>query len=527
MSSNMLLHGLFDATAARAAERAALRHQERTYTYGELGERGERVASALERLGLRRGERVVSCLPNRPEVIDLALACSRLGLIFVPVSPLLKSRQLGHVLRDSGARLLVASATIAASAATAWPDCAALELRVACESPSGDSVAPKGAIPYQDLLASASSRRAESAGGDRDAAMILYTSGSTGWPKGVVVSHRNLVSGAQCVAQYLANVADDRILAALPLSFDYGFSQVSTAFSVGACVVLTNFSTAAALLQELNGKDITGLAGVPTMWAHLAATEWPPDAGASLRYITNSGGALVPAVLRKLQARLPKAKVYSMYGLTEAFRSTYLHPEQLAQRPTSIGKAVPSQEVMVLRPDGARCDPDELGELVHRGSFVTLGYWNDAELTRQRFRPVQSNSSLQEELVVWSGDLARTDAEGYIYFVGRRDGMIKTSGYRVSPTEIEEVALEVPGLVEAVAVGLPDDVLGQKIGLALMGEASDKKNLVEAVRQHCRVHLPAFMAPAQICLLAAIPRNVNGKPDRAAVQAYLVEQSGA
>jgi acyl-coenzyme A synthetase/AMP-(fatty) acid ligase len=182
---------------------------------------------------------------------------------------------------------------------------------------------------------------------------------------------------------------------------------------------------------------------------------------------------------------------------------------------------------MVLRPDGARCDPDELGELVHRGSFVTLGYWNDAELTRQRFRPVQSNSSLQEELVVWSGDLARTDAEGYIYFVGRRDGMIKTSGYRVSPTEIEEVALEVPGLVEAVAVGLPDDVLGQKIGLALMGEASDKKNLVEAVRQHCRVHLPAFMAPAQICLLAAIPRNVNGKPDRAAVQAYLVEQSGA
>jgi acyl-CoA ligase (AMP-forming) (exosortase A-associated) len=522
MSSNMLLHGLFDATAARAVERTALRYQERTYTYGELGDRGERVTSALERLGLRRGDRVVACLSNRPEVIDLALACSRLGLIFVPVSPLLKSRQLGHVLRDSGARLLVSSTTIAADAAT-WPDCPALELRVACESASGDSDAPKGAIPYQDLLAAASSRQAERTGGDRDAAMILYTSGSTGWPKGVVVSHRNLVSGAQCVAQYLANVEDDRILAALPLSFDYGFSQVSTAFSVGACAVLTNYSTAAALLQEMNGKGITGLAGVPTMWAHLAATEWPRDAGASLRYITSSGGPLVPAVLRKLQARLPQAKIYSMYGLTEAFRSTYLPPEQLAQRPTSIGKAVPGQEVMVLRPDGARCGPDEVGELVHRGSFVTLGYWNDAELTRQRFRPI---AVLQDELAVWSGDLARTDAEGYVYFLGRRDGMIKTSGYRVSPTEIEEVALEVPGLVEAVAVGLPDDVLGQKIGLALVGEPSDKRNLVEAVRQHCRVQLPAFMVPAQIRQLDAIPRNANGKPDRAAVQSHLVEQSG-
>jgi acyl-CoA ligase (AMP-forming) (exosortase A-associated) len=521
----MLLHDLFDVTAAGAAGSPALRYQDRTFSYGDVQGSSQRVAAALRSLGLSCGDRVVACLPNRPEVIDVALACSRLGLIFVPVSPLLKSRQLGHILRDSGARMLVSSSPVVSSTLADGPDYPALTWRVACDS-SGDANIPSG-IRYRELLAEAAqpipARRI-----DRDAAMILYTSGSTGRPKGVVVSHRNLVSGAHCVAQYLGNVAEDRILAALPLSFDYGFSQVSTAFAVGACAVLTNYSTAAALLQDVNAERITGLGGVPTMWAHLASTEWGSASGQSLRYITNSGGALAAAVQRKLQARLPKARIFSMYGLTEAFRSTFLPPEQLEQRPTSIGKAVPNQEVMVLRPDGTRCAVNEIGEIVHRGSFVTLGYWNDTALTQERFRPIAPmNPGLAQELAVWSGDLGRVDGEGYLYFVSRKDAMIKTSGYRVSPTEVEEVALEVPGIIEAVAVGVPDDVLGQKIGLGLVGQEAYQDNLVETVRHHCRVNLPAFMVPTLIYRLNAIPRNANGKPDRAAVQSTLLERTPA
>jgi acyl-coenzyme A synthetase/AMP-(fatty) acid ligase len=212
-----------------------------------------------------------------------------------------------------------------------------------------------------------------------------------------------------------------------------------------------------------------------------------------------------------------------MYGLTEAFRSTYLDPSELDRRPRSIGKAIPNQEVFVLRPDGTECEPDEPGELVHRGSLVTLGYWNNAKLTRQRFRPLAvENSGLTQELAVWSGDVVTRDSDGFLYFLGRKDQQIKTSGYRVSPTEVESVALEVPGAMEAVAVGVPDEVLGHRIILALVTENEGPADLVEAVRQYCRKHLPAFMVPSHFFVLDEIPRTANGKHDRAALQERLV-----
>lgn len=508
-----VFHEFFDATAGRFPTRVALGHRDRDYSYAEVQERSVQLAAALSTSGIRRGDRVATYVQKCPEVILTALACSRLGAILVPVNPLLKSRQLIHVLADSGARMMLSASMARANVEELLRACPELRTIVDCEVP-GAGASASVTLPFNELLLRGGTLPPSTAI-DRDPAAILYTSGSTGRPKGVVVSHRNLVSGAHSVSTYLKNTPEDRLLAVLPLSFDYGFSQVSTAFAVGACAVLSNFSTATALIQEIGARGITGLAGVPTMWAHLATSEWPSNAVASLRYITNSGGALAPAVIRKLQARLPKTSIYCMYGLTEAFRSTYLDPEQLPARMGSIGKAIPNQEVLVLRPDGSRCDPGEPGELVHRGSLVTLGYWNDAELTHQRFRPLPAfNAGLMEEIAVWSGDLVRTDEEGYLYFIGRKDDLIKTSGHRVSPSEIEEVALEVPGVVEAVAVGVPDDVLGQAIALAVVAEGRSFEALAEAVRQHVRMQLPSYMVPAHIHCVTSVPRSPNGKVDR-------------
>jgi acyl-CoA ligase (AMP-forming) (exosortase A-associated) len=519
--SGTLLHELVDIAASRWPQRVALRFRQRDVCYQDLAQNSLDLAAGLAACGVTRGDRVVVYLQNRTEAVKLALACSRLGAIFVPANPMLRARQIRHILKDSGARVLVGSHAVLAT----MPEIDALASAhklVVCDGVGQRTLSPS-AVSYEDL-AKGGAPPPFAGTIDRDPAAILYTSGSTGRPKGVVISHRNIVSGAAIVAGYLGNTADDRLLAALPLSFDYGFSQVTTAFTVGACAVLTSFSTATALTQEVAAEKITGLAGVPTMWAHLADSEWPAGVGEHLRYITNSGGAVSAATLRKLQSKLTRTRVFCMYGLTEAFRSTYLDPADLATRPGSIGKAIPNQEILVVRPDGSVCGPGETGELVHRGSLVALGYWNDSELTRHRFRPVAGkNPGLCDEFAVWSGDLVRTDADGYLYFVGRADQQIKTSGYRVSPTEIEEVVLELPGVVEAVAFGLPDTLLGSRIAVAAVARAGETRDLREEIRQHCRIHLPTFMVPMHIQMVASLARNVNGKPDRAAIVAAMSE----
>jgi acyl-CoA ligase (AMP-forming) (exosortase A-associated) len=505
-----LFHAMFDTTAARHAERDALVHGARRITYAGLKADSEKLAAAFAARGVARGDRIVVYLHNRPEVVEVALAASRLGAIFVPANPLLRSRQLQHVVEDSGARLLVTARDALPGLSDLIARHPALDV-VVCDA---DESVPHAS--YAEVLAkSAGASLPAVPTNETDPVAILYTSGSTGRPKGVVLSHRNLVSGAHCIASYLQNVPEDRLLAALPLSFDYGFSQVSTAFAVGACAVTVQYSTAASLVHDVETQRITGLAGVPTMWAHLADAAWPAEAVRTLRYLTNSGGVFQQPVIAKLQKRLPDTQIFCMYGLTEAFRSTYLDPAELANRPGSIGKAIPTQEVLVLRPDGTRCAPGETGELVHRGSLVTLGYWNDPELTRTRFRPLPGSG----EIAVFSGDRVRADADGFLFFVGRDDGLIKVSGNRVSPNEIEEVLLEVPGVTEGIAVGVADEVLGQRIVVGLVTGSRDKAAVVEATRQATRIALPSYMAPAQACVLDAIPRNPNGKQDRAAVLA--------
>ncbi|WP_129777686.1 acyl-CoA ligase (AMP-forming), exosortase A system-associated [Peristeroidobacter soli] len=512
-----LLHDLFDVSAERFPNNEALRSRGNTITYADLQRRSHSLAAALRAHGVGRGDRVAVYLQNRAVVIETALACSRLGAIFVPVNPLLKARQLEYVLNDAGATALIASRTAAVLVEDSIPRCPSISTVVWCDAAQEASAG----LRYDRLITD--EVRVKSPAIDSDPAALLYTSGSTGRPKGVVVSHRNLVAGALTVSGYLKNTASDRVLVALPLSFDYGLSQVTTAFAVGACAVLTNFSLPAALLQDMVSERITALAGVPTMWMHLAATEWPEAVVKSLRYITNSGGALPVSVIKNLQARLPNTQIFCMYGLTEAFRSTYLEPSQLEGHLGSIGKAIPGQEILVLDAEGNECAPGEVGELVHRGSLVTLGYWNDAQLTQLRFKPLPKRLSqlMRDETAVWSGDLVKTDTDGYIYFIGRRDNLIKSSGYRISPSEIEEVIAELPKIVESAVVGLPDDNLGQRVVVAVVVAPAAPADMTERIRQHCRMQLPAYMVPAEVHVMSQLPRNANGKCDRGALAAML------
>jgi acyl-CoA ligase (AMP-forming) (exosortase A-associated) len=331
-----------------------------------------------------------------------------------------------------------------------------------------------------------------------------------------VLSHRNMVAGARSVAQYLENRAEDRILAALPLSFDAGFSQLTTAFHVGASVTLINYLMPRDVVDAVQRYRVTGLTAVPPLWIQLAQLKWPAAARRSLRYIANTGGRMPKATLDALRAALPETLPYLMYGLTESFRSTYLPPSEVERRPDSIGKAIPNAEVLVVREDGSLCDANEPGELVHRGALVSLGYWNDPEKTAARFKPApgQPSGLVMPEIAVWSGDTVRRDEEGFLYFITRRDEMIKTSGYRVSPTEVEEVVYGTGLVGEVAALGIAHPVLGQAIVIIATAPARGDLDS-QALLAQCREHLPAFMVPARIIgRKGSLPRNPNGKIDR-------------
>ena len=361
-------------------------------------------------------------------------------------------------------------------------------------------------------------------------AAILYTSGSTGQPKGVVLSHRNMVAGAKSVASYLENSAQDTLLAALPLSFDAGFSQLTTAFHVGARVVLLNYLMPRDVLKAMQRAQVTGLTAVPPLYIQLAQLEWPTAIQDKLRYFANTGGRMPHATLAALRQRLPHSRPYLMYGLTEAFRSTYLPPEEVDQRPGSIGKAIPNAEILVLREDGTPCDADEPGELVHRGALVGMGYWNDADKTTERYRLLPAGSgrpaALQlPEFAVFSGDTVRKDADGFLYFIGRRDEMIKTSGYRVSPTEVEEVLYATRMVGECVAFGVDHAEWGQAIHVIATPPVGNTTVDTPALLGACRSALPAYMVPTSVEVHSGpLPRNPNGKIDRTLLAAQRAEQ---
>jgi acyl-CoA ligase (AMP-forming) (exosortase A-associated) len=508
-----LIHDFIFRSANRAPDSEALVYGNQRLNYGQLAALVRHTADGLLADGLGRGERVAVYLEKRIENVAAMFGAACAGGVFVPVNPLLKAEQVSYILTDCNVRVLVTSADrlrLLAASLALCPDLRTVVVTGSMEElPSFDHIK---LIAWDKLADHDNAIMPSHRNIDYDMAAILYTSGSTGRPKGVVLSHRNMVAGANSVASYLENTPSDRILAVLPLSFDYGLSQLTTSFSVGATAVLINHLLPRDILKAVEAEKITGLAAVPPLWIQIAELPWPADC--TLRYLTNSGGAMQRPTLDALRRAIPKAKPFLMYGLTEAFRSTFLPPDQLERRPDSMGKAIPNAEVVVLRPDGTECAPGEPGELVHRGALVSLGYWNDPVKTAERFKPVVSvhKGLVLTEMAVWSGDTVRRDEDGFLYFISRNDEMIKTSGYRVSPTEVEEVIYACNGVAEAAAIGVPHPSLGQAIVVvALSRDGMDATQLLAA----CKPRLPAYMLPAKIIMSdTPLPRNPNGKIDR-------------
>jgi acyl-CoA ligase (AMP-forming) (exosortase A-associated) len=511
-----ILHELIFESAARTPNAPALIYQTKRHDFAHLANEVSAVASCLVGLGLGRGERVAVYMEKCFETVFAMFGTAAAGGVFVPVNPVLKAAQVTYILRNCNVRILVTSVERAHVLAESLKECEDLRAVITVGKPVDTLRLPGVTIDsWEETVPARASLRAHRVI-DTDMAAILYTSGSTGKPKGVVLSHRNMVAGARSVAQYLENHGGDRILSALPLSFDAGFSQLTTAFQVGASVTLINYLVPRDIITAIERERITGLTAVPPLWIQLAQLEWPEAARNGLRYIANTGGRMPRATLDALRAALPKTLVFLMYGLTESFRSTYLPPSELDRRPDSIGKAIPNAEVLVVREDGTPCGPGEPGELVHRGALVSLGYWNDPEKTAERFKPVpnQAKGLVMPEIAVWSGDTVRMDEEGFLYFISRRDEMIKTSGYRVSPTEVEEVVYATNLVGEAAALGIPHPVLGQAIVVVVTARDGARLDIDELLAQ-CRQQLPAFMVPARVTVReGSLPRNLNGKIDR-------------
>jgi acyl-CoA ligase (AMP-forming) (exosortase A-associated) len=515
---DFLIHHMLRSSAERFPDKEALVHGPERLGYAEVWRRASGLANGLRRAGLRRGDRVgIHLDPSVAQVVSI-FGVSRAQGVFVPINSLLFPEQVSHIGRDCQITALITTPEKLAALAEVLDGIGSLRILVVV---GGAAEPPLRGLSFEELCGTTLPAEIRDAQIEKDLAAILYTSGSTGKPKGVMLSHAQIMAGSTIVSTYLTISSSDRILALLPFSFDAGLNQLMTAFQQGGALVLKTFVLAREIVQVLAKERVTGLAGVPTLWTLLAQPSSSlertplPD----LRYITNTGGVMPQNVLATLRRSLPQTRVFLMYGLTEAFRSTYLPPEELDRRPTSMGRAIPDTEILVVSDGGQLCRPGEVGELVHRGPTVSMGYWGHPELTAQVLRPhpFLPPEVGDHERVCYSGDLVRMDEDGYLYFVGRRDTMIKSSGFRISPTEVEEILLQSGLVKQAAVIGVPDEVLGQSVKafvVALEGEALD----VSALLEFCAGRAPRYMVPKAVEVLGELPRTTSGKVDYPALR---------
>ncbi|WP_395333739.1 acyl-CoA ligase (AMP-forming), exosortase A system-associated [Novosphingobium sp. BL-8H] len=498
-----------DHLALRGADDApALVLRGETLDYKALRSRVSRLAAWLAREIPAKGARVATWAAKGELACLMPLAAARAGLVHVPINPLLKHAQVAHILADSGALMLIGTparlTTLGEGDVPAV--CRLVEEGVAlagAEALGGD-LAPSQADPD-------------------DLAAILYTSGSTGRPKGVMLSHANMWLGAQSVHEYLGLAPDDRTLAVLPLSFDYGQNQLLSTWYAGGCVVPLDYLMPRDVVKAVERHGITTLAAVPPLWVQITELDWPEETAAKLRRLTNSGGALTVDLVRRLRVLFPHARLFAMYGLTEAFRSTYLDPALIDSHPTSMGMAIPHAEVLVINDMGEISQDGEEGELVHSGPLVAQGYWQDPERTAERYKPAPT-ASRYGGMAVWSGDRVKREADGLLYFVGRRDAMIKSAGNRISPQEVEEAALGTGLVAEAVALGVADPRLGQAVHLVVRA-APGTSGSEEELPRKLKEELPNFMIPQVIHWRDAMPIGPNGKVDRTGLAVELAEMA--
>ena len=517
---DFLIHHMLRTSANRLPEKEALIHGKERLTYREVARRTAGLARGLREAGLKRGDRIGIYLEaSVPQVLSI-FGISEAGGVYVPINAQLFPEQVGHIAKDCGMKGLITTAAKLAALEEMLKEIPSLEFLVVVD----EIAAPARSLPvhsFEALCALEPDTSFREKSISKDLAAILYTSGSTGKPKGVMLSHANVMAGASIVSTYLEISESDRILAVLPFSFDAGMNQLTTAFQQGGTIVLINFVFAREIVQTLLKERITGLAGVPTLWSLITQpnSTLQKQSLPDLRYITNTGGAMPQAVLAVLRQVLPTARIFLMYGLTEAFRSTYLPPEELDRRPTSMGKAIPDTEIIVVNEHGQLCKPGEIGELVHRGPTVSMGYWGRPEDTNRCLRP---NPLLSPELgdcerVCYSGDLVKMDEDGFLFFLGRRDTMIKSSGYRISPTEVEEALFSSGKLRGAAVIGIPDETLGQTIKAFVVprdGAPLDTSELLE----HCGSRLPRYMLPKTIEVMPELPKTSSGKVDYPALR---------
>lgn len=494
-------------SAERLADHLALQDERTAVTYAELARRVRARSDQMRALGIASLGRVAVFMDKSVDACVLVLAAMHAGAIAVPLNPKLVPRQLRYILADCGAELLFTTTARQRELRDALDG---LSVRVLCvDQPDGmPSDADAGVAPHRRI--------------DADPAALIYTSGSTGHPKGVVVSHRNLVTGCHSVNEYLGTCEGDVILALLPISFDAGLSQITTGLAAGARVVLHTPLLAQATARLVAEYRVTMITAVPPMWSMLAQAQWGSVDTRSVRLFANTGGHMSTGLLARLRAIFPAAQPYLMYGLTEAFRSTYLDPDEVDRRPGSVGKAIPNAEVLVLREDGTECAANEPGELVHRGALVTLGYWNAPRLTAERFRLLPDDglcTGRTAEYAVWSGDIVKRDEDGFLYFVGRRDELIKSSGYRISPTEVENLIAVLPGVQEVAVFGVPAGDIGDAVyaAVAAADPALDVDALKDRLQAQCRNRLPSYMVP-RVLMFDELPRSPNGKLDRPALK---------
>ena len=508
-----LIHHMLRGSAERFPDKEAVAHNDVRLRYADMARSATSLAHGLCEAGVRRFDRVGILAEPSIAQTQAILGASQSGGVFVPIHHSLFPGQVAHIVRDCEMKALVVDSARLSTLAPVLDECTSLEFVVVIGEPVNDV-----AIATYDFAQLAQHVPATwcDAAIEKDLAAILYTSGSTGKPTGVMLSHANVMSGASIVSAYLDITDADRTLAVLPFSFDAGLNQLMTGVRQGATVVLKTWLFAKEIVRTLAAERITGLAGVPPLWSllvqpssHLAQIELP-----DLRYVTNTGGALSERTVAQLRATLPSTDVVLMYGLTEAFRSTYLPPGELDRRGSSIGKAVPNTEILVVNEEGDCCQPGEVGELVHHGPTVSLGYWGQPELTAKVFRPhpFPAPGLVDVPKVVYSGDLVRMDEDGVLYFVGRRDNQIKSSGFRISPTEVEEVLCRSGSLQEAAVIGVQDEVLGQHIKAFVTPREGTTIDTYELL-SFCSAQMPRYMVPKSIEVVVELPKTPSGKID--------------
>ena len=484
----MTIATLLWSAADAHPERTAVRTADRTVSYAQLRARASAVAAALVAARVEPGERVAILLPNGVDAAAAIYGVAAAGAVFTVVNWLSRPRQVEQILAVTGARVLLTT--------RAWDGLQPrrLESVTPCWYIEEVSVGP----PWDPVP-----RTAE------QLAQICFTSGSTGAPKGVMVTQGNLLAGIGTVQRFLGVEATDRIASLLPFSFVYGLNQLNLSIATGATLDVIDPTLAVDTVEAVIGRECTVLAAVPPLWGQLLAVPGFARAAASLRVLTCAGGRLPPDRVRALRSALPAARLFLMYGLTEVFRSTYLPPDEVDAHPDSMGYAVPGSRVEVLRDDGTVCAAGEIGELVHAGPTVALGYWQDPDGTARVFREREDADGIRARWV-FSGDLVRRDEEGRLYYVGRRDRMIKTLGYRVSPDEVTD-AIHDSGLVtDAALTTEPDPARGARIvaHVVLRPEAT-----LDALRRWCGAELPRHLLPARWTVHEQLPRNASGKHD--------------